>query len=163
MGSCRVQLYGGNSVGILAGRNLMGTASVILMNTANWYINVVNTAGISVKNETMSMTSGSVTVFPYSAVIECSATNNLIISASANRIFKVLGYSLMSQIANNARFQSGTNATTFMTGNMFFGGSGGIVMPYNPMGWFSVTAGSPLYLTIASANSVGGVISYLVL
>jgi hypothetical protein len=38
-----------------------------------------------------------------------------------------------------------------------------MVMPYNPMGWFSVTAGSPLYLTLASANSVGGVISYLVM
>lgn len=144
-----------SSSSLNAGTASIGTAAVILINTANWTV--------SNRQDVMSMASNNVTVYSYTTGIECSATNNLIISASANRIFKVLGYSLMSQVANNALFQSGSNLTELKTGTMFFGGSGGIVMPYNPMGWFNVTAGSPLYLKLATANSVGGVISYVVM
>jgi len=148
----------------------LGSTSIV--NTAGWAVNIINTAGWVVNTanhlvdatiETMSMTSSGINVSPYSAVIECSATNNLIVAASASRVFKVLGYTLMAGVANQARFQSGSNSTEFLTGTMFYGASGGMVAPYNPMGWFSVTAGSPLYLKLATANSIGGVISYLVM
>ena len=114
-------------------------------------------------SDSIKMSSGGVDIYAYSTGIECSATNNLIIAGSASRVFKILGYSLMANSTNTAMFQSGSNSTTLMTGSMFFGPSGGIVMPYNPMGWFNVTAGSPLYLKLSGANSIGGVISYLVL
>ena len=158
IGSATVAIYGTASATVVGG-------TVNITNSGGWTVAISNTSGIRDYStiETMQMSSSGIPVRPYSAVIECSATNNLIVAASANRIFKVVGYSLMAQAANNARFQSGSNATSFMTGNHFFGGSGGIVMPYNPMGWFSVTAGSPLYLKLASANSVGGVVSYLVM
>ena len=155
VGSARVLFYGANSVNLTAGVASIGTVSAIIMNTSNWTTDTTL--------ESVKMSSSGQDVYSYSSVIECSLTNNLIIAASANRIFKILGYTLMAGVANNAIFQSGSNSTELETGTHFFGASGGIVVPYNPMGWFSVTAGSPLYLKLATANSVGGVISYLVM
>ena len=178
---------------LLAGTALVGSASVVnsltgifgISNSVGWVISVANTAGMTVNIinsagwafaqsntsgsktfatiEAMQMSSNGVTLNPVYAVVNASLTNNTIIAASAGRILKVVSWELMAQVAVNATWESGTGGTTFITGPKYFAGSGGMVAPFNPIGWFQTAAGSALNLRLSAATSIGGSVVYLII
>lgn len=158
---------------LLAGTALIGSASVVnaltgifsIANSTGWVISIANTSGIKTFDtiETMQMSSNGVAVNPNFAVVNVSLTNNTVIAASAGRILKVLAWELMAQVPVNATWESGTGGTKFLTGPKFFGGSGGMVAPFNPVGWFQTQAGSALNLKLSGATSIGGSVVYLVI
>lgn len=123
---------------------------------------VKNTGGnVNAIIETAQMSSNGVALTAGYAVVAASATDNTVVSAVATRKIRVLAYSLMAVTPVNARWQSGTGAANLLTGFMFLGASGGLVAPYNPVGWFETSGNNLLNLKCAAAQSVGGCITYL--
>lgn len=150
--------------------NTVGSVNII--NSAGWVVNVANTSGVvAVSNtsgikvfstiETAQMSSNGVALTAGFAVINATGTNNTLVSAVTNRKLRVLSYNFMSGVGNNVQFQSGTGASNLLTGTYFVGSNGGLVAPYNPIGWFETAASNLLNLKMASAQSVGGCITYL--
>jgi len=139
------------------------TLSQTLANTAGWVIAQSNTNGLREFStiETGQMSSMGVALTAGYAVINANGTNNTIVSAVAGRKIRVIAYNLMSELGNNVRFQSGTGASNLLTGFHFIGTNGGLVAGYNPVGWFETSGGNLLNLKCATAQSVGGGITYL--
>jgi lipoprotein signal peptidase len=153
-----------------------------LINSAGWIVNVantggavsvINTAGLSVNInsstantvliDTDRMSSGGVAVTPAFATIVATATNNELVAPQANKRIRVVAYEMMAATAVNARFESGTADTVYLTGFKYLAASGGMVCPYNPVGWFQTNVGSSLNLELSAAANIGGSLTYLVL
>lgn len=59
------------------------------------------------------------------------------------------------------RFESAAGGTA-LTGVMNFGAAGdGMVLPYNPLGWFETTAAQLLNMELSGAVSVDGALQYI--
>lgn len=88
-----------------------------------------------------------------------SGDNTLVAAVTAKRI-RVLGLHLVCAAAVVIRFESGA-AGTALTGQMSFGANGGIVLPYDPNGWFQTAAGVLLNMELSAAVSVDGSLRYI--
>lgn len=150
--------------------------STSIINSAGWAVNMINTSGIAVNVintsglrthaaiETDSMSSSGTLVTVNFGTILAAQTNNTIVTQQANKTIRVLAFEMMADGATQCRFESGTANAVYLTGYKYFGTSGGMVAPYNPVGWFQTNIGSSLNLEIATAGaSIGGCLTYLVL
>lgn len=96
------------------------------------------------------------------AVIDHAASgDNTLVAAVTGRKIRVLSLFLIVAGAVNVRFESGAGGTA-LTGVMNFGAAGdGVVLGYNPLGWFETAAGSLLNLELSGAVSVDGALQYI--
>ena len=150
----------------------VGVGSTSIVNSAGWVVFQANTAGMTINIinssgwiidsmiESSSMGVSGVARTPGFAVIAASSQDNVIVSAVVGRRIRVISMDIMAQVAVNARFQSGTGGTN-LTGFSFIGGSGGLVRPFNPAGWFQTATSTLLSLNLTAATSVGGCLTYL--
>jgi hypothetical protein len=60
----------------------------------------------------------------------------------------------------NAKFQSGAGGTD-LTGLYYLAANGGMVLPYNKLGWFETAVSALLNLNLSGAIPVGGCITYI--
>lgn len=142
--------------------NIVNSSNLNIANSAGWVIAQSNTAGISAFTtmETRRVAEFGSIRTPKFATIAATATANSIIAAVAGSSILVLAVDMMSLVGNNAKFQSGT-AGTDLTGVSFMGSNGGIVRPFNPVGWFKTATNTLLNLSLSQAQSVGGCIVYV--
>ena len=158
-----------NSAGwVIAQSNTGGTVilnggSTSIINTAGWIVAISNTSGIKTfaTLETAQMSSNGVALTAGYAIIAGSGTDNTIVAAVATKKIRVLSYHIMSLVGNNIRFQSGTGASNLLTGFSYIGSNGGLVAPYNPMGWFETSGNNLLNIKMTAAQSIGGCLTYL--
>ena len=157
---------GGSSVVITNSSNIFITntsLTVMVQNSAGWVVNVANTSGLKTfaTLETAQMSSNGVALTAGYAIIAGSGTDNTIVAAVATKKIRVLSYHIMSLVGNNIRFQSGTGASNLLTGFSYIGSNGGLVAPYNPMGWFETSGNNLLNIKMTAAQTIGGCLTYL--
>ncbi len=111
--------------------------------------------------ESSQMTTGGVVVTPKSVAIAASATgSNTIIAAVSGKKIRVLACAMISSGVVNAKFRDGA-AGSDKTGLFYLVANTGLVLPFNPSGWFETTANTLLSLDLSAAIAVGGVLTYI--
>lgn len=96
------------------------------------------------------------------AVIDAAGNgNNTIVAAVAGKKIRVLQcFLIMTGTAVTIRFESAADGTA-LTGQMQPTQGGGFVLPFSPVGWFETNAGELLNLELSGAQSVDGVLKYV--
>lgn len=90
-----------------------------------------------------------------------SGDNTLVAAAGAGNSIRVVSLFLVAITAVTVRFESGAGGTA-LSGVMSIGANGGIVLPYNPAGWFETADNTLLNLELGGAVQVSGSLSYIV-
>lgn len=97
----------------------------------------------------------------YAPISAASSGNNTIVAAVTSKKIRVLSMFLMAAGAVNAKFQSGAGGTD-LSGLLSLDSLGaGMVLGFNPAGWFESASGVLLNLNLSAAVAVGGGISYI--
>lgn len=95
------------------------------------------------------------------AVINASASgNNTLVAAVASKKIRVVSLFLQSAGTVTGTFQDGA-AGTPITGGLPESLSTGLVLPFNPHGWFETSAATLLNLSLGAAIAVGGALQYV--
>jgi hypothetical protein len=109
--------------------------------------------------ESSAMFDGPVALTPKYAVINLTASgSNQIVAAVSGKKIRALAYNFMADAATVARFKS---AATDKTGPKFPAANGGIVAPFNPVGWFETATDEALVLHTSADAGVGGELVYV--
>ena len=83
-----------------------------------------------------------------------------IITAVADKKFRVFAIALVAAGETTVRFETGSSGTA-LTGQMALVANTGFVLPFNPYGWIETgTANTLLNLELSAAVSVAGVLLY---
>ena len=102
-----------------------------------------------------------VPVTPKFAVIAASSSgNNTLVAAVAGKKIRVVGLWLISNGTVNVKFQSGAGGTD-LTGLAYLVANAGMVLPFNPAGWFETAAATLLNANLSAAIAVGGSLAYI--
>lgn len=100
----------------------------------------------------------------YAAINATATGDNTVVAAVAGKKIRVLSFIISSSADSGGQFQSDAGSDTALTGNLFtlIAGSGTVVAPFNPGGWFQTLAGEGLLFDTGSdADDVTGCISYI--
>lgn len=98
---------------------------------------------------------------PKFAVISASTFgDNTLIAAVASAKIRVLALNMVLAAATTIRFESGASGTA-LTGQMSIAANSGLVLPFNPVGWFETAANTLLNLELSAANQASGSITYV--
>lgn len=111
--------------------------------------------------ESNSMRTGGTAATPKFAKIAASGSgNNTIVPAVNPKKIRVLALSLSANGTVNAKFQDGAGGTD-LTGLTYMVVNSGIVLPFNPVGWFETSSNTLLNLNLSAAIAVGGSLTYI--
>lgn len=97
-----------------------------------------------------------------SVVIDAAGNgDNTLVAAVAGKKIRVLQcFLIMTGTAVTIRFESAAGGTA-LTGQMQPTQGGGFVLPFSPVGWFETLEGQLLNLELSGAQSVDGVLKYV--
>lgn len=87
-----------------------------------------------------------------------SIGSNEIIAAVAGARFRVLSVVMVSTLANNVKFLSGS---TDISATFPLAANGGVVLPFNEHGWFETAVGEALNLNMTAATATGTQVHYI--
>lgn len=93
------------------------------------------------------------------AKVQLSATGTIVAAVVGKKI-RVLSAWLSCAGTVNAKWQSHVTPTD-LTGLLYGVANSGIVLPYNPKGWFETVAGEALDLALSASVAIGGCIAYV--
>ena len=96
----------------------------------------------------------------YAIIDVASSGDNTILAAVATKKIRVLSLFLISAGTVNARFEDDASGTA-LTGQMNFIANTGIVLPFNPVGWFETSVNTLLNLELSAAVSCDGSFTYV--
>jgi hypothetical protein len=82
-----------------------------------------------------------------------------IVAAVPGKIIRIISAYLVVGGAVNINWQS-HNTTSDADGVQDFAQNGGIVLPFNPIGWFDTVAGEALDIVTSTGAQVGGNLTY---
>lgn len=106
-------------------------------------------------------TGSNIELTPKFAAISASGSgNNTLVAAVTGKKIRVLALALIANAAVNAKLQSGAGGTD-ITGLFYCAGNGGLVLPYNKVGWCQTAAATLLNLNLSGAVAVGGCLVYV--
>ncbi len=89
-----------------------------------------------------------------------TATDTAIVAAQGTgRVIKVHAVFTVAAGANSVYFKSGASA---ITGTSALAANGGLVLPFNPEGWFKTNANEALNFTTSAAVATGVTVIYSV-
>jgi hypothetical protein len=99
---------------------------------------------------------------PKRAVIDHAASgDNTLVAAVTGKRIRVLSLFLIASSGVTVRFESGASGAA-LTGQMVLSAAGdGVVLPFNPAGWFETAANTLLNLELSGATSVDGAVQYI--
>lgn len=116
---------------------------------------------VQASTESNQMTAGGTVVTPKFVAIAASGSgNNTVLSAVSGKKIRVLALQLMAAGTVNAKWQSGAGGTD-LTGLAYLIVNTGMVLPFNPAGWFETGATTLLNLNLSAAIAVGGCLTYI--
>ena len=93
------------------------------------------------------------------AISAASSGDNTLLAAITGKAIRVHSLFFIASSAVNIRFESAAGGTA-LTGVMEFAANGGMVLPFNPDGWFETVAGELLNLELSGAVGVRGAFAY---
>jgi hypothetical protein len=105
-------------------------------------------------------TAGTIVTPKFAAISASSSGNNTLVSAVASKKIRVLALWLTANGSVNAKFQDGAGGTD-KTGLAYLVVNTGMVLPFNPAGWFETTANTLLNLNLSASVAVGGSLTYI--
>ena len=116
---------------------------------------------IAVSQQTNRLMSGTTALTPKFAWIDHAASgDNSIVAAVSGKKIRVLALFLVAAGAVTVRFESGASGTA-LTGQSNLVANTGLVLPFNPVGWFETATGVLLNLELSGAVSVDGSLVYV--
>jgi hypothetical protein len=125
---------------------------------------LTTSAGVAVEpaavDDSLNYVAGTGLVVKYAVIDHATNGDNEILALVALKKLRVLALFLVAAAGVVGRFESNAGGTA-LTGQMNFGANGGIVLPYNPAGWFETGAGESLSLELGGAVSVDGALCYV--
>jgi hypothetical protein len=111
--------------------------------------------------DSAAMQSGNDQVIPkFAAISATSSGDNTIVAAVGSKKIRVLSLFFTANGTVTTRFESAASGTA-LTGQSDFIVNTGIVLPFNPTGWFETIAGELLNLELSGAVEVAGGLSYI--
>jgi hypothetical protein len=116
------------------------------------------TTSASVAPDTSTVYVGVTPVTPKFAVISSAASADVVALVASKKI-RVLSLFFVTSTFMSIKFQTG--ATTDITGALPLGANGGLVLPFNPVGWFETAAGAKLNIVLSVAAAVAGGLTYI--
>lgn len=87
-----------------------------------------------------------------------TATTTQLVAAVAGKKYRVLSAIVVTTLANNINFESGT---TDISAIFPLGANGGLVLDFNEHGWFETVAGEALQFTTSAATACGCSVQYI--
>lgn len=111
---------------------------------------------------TDNMYAGETALTPKFAKIDAatSGDNTLVASVSGKKI-RVLSVYYVASAAVTTRFESGAGGTALTGQHQHANAGEGMVLPFNPLGWFETAATTLLNLELSGAVSVDGALTYV--
>tara|TARA_Y100000310_G_scaffold139224_1_gene138495 strand:+ start:3406 stop:3774 length:369 start_codon:yes stop_codon:yes gene_type:complete len=94
------------------------------------------------------------------AVVNTASANTTLVAAVTSAHIRVVFMTLVLGAAANIRLES-TSGGTALTGVMEIAANGGIVWPFNPVGWVETTVGELLNLEQSGTVNIDGVVGYI--
>lgn len=111
--------------------------------------------------ESNTMRISGVSVVPKFVIIDCATSgDNTILAAVNPKKIRVLACNFIVAADVTVRFESGAGGTA-LTGQYQIKAGSGLVLPYNPVGWFETASNTLLNLELSGAVSVDGSITYI--
>jgi hypothetical protein len=111
--------------------------------------------------DSAAMQSGNDQVIPkFAAISATSSGDNTIVAAVGSKKIRVLSLFFTANGTVTTRFESAASGTA-LTGQSDFIVNTGMVLPFNPTGWFETIAGELLNLELSGAVEVAGGLSYI--
>ncbi len=95
----------------------------------------------------------------FAAIAASSSGDNEIVALVSAKKIRVLSGWWMAAGTVNAKWQSSTAGDK--TGLSYLLANVGVVLPFNPAGWFETASGEALQLNLSAAIAVGGCITYI--
>ena len=89
-----------------------------------------------------------------------SATTTTLVALVSSKRIRVLSMYLISTAGNTINLQSHTT-TTNSDGLPGYAANGGLVLPFNPLGWFDTTSGEALDMVTSGSGQVSGQLVYV--
>lgn len=83
------------------------------------------------------------------------------LSASGSLIYRVLALAMVTGGTSTTVVFNTTTGPTTITATFANGANGGVVLPYNPLGWFQNTAGDGLTVTTGAGSTTGIQVVYV--
>jgi hypothetical protein len=125
---------------------------------------LTTSAGVAVEpaavDDSLIYVAGTGLTVKYAVIDHATSGDNEIVAAVGGKSIRVLSCFLIAAAAVVGRFESDAGGTA-LTGQMNLGANGGMVLPYNPAGWFETAAGQSLCLELGADVSVDGALSYV--
>lgn len=117
---------------------------------------------LPMSQDTNTLLNGNTALTPVDAPITASASGaTTLVALVAAKKIRVLSMFLSANGAVNAKFQSHTTTAT-ATGLIYCAAAGdGLVLPFNPLGWFDTVAGEALDINLSGTVAVGGQLKYV--
>jgi hypothetical protein len=116
---------------------------------------------VSASGETGSLYNGATALTPkFAKIAAASNGNNTVVAEVSGKKIRVLALQLIASDVVNAKWQSGASGTD-LTGLAYLVADTGMVLPYNPLGWFETAASALLNLNLSAAEAVGGCLTYV--
>lgn len=96
----------------------------------------------------------------FAKIAASSSGDNTLVNAVGGKKIRVLAAYLVANGTVNAKFQSGASGTD-LTGLAYCVTNSGVVLPFNPIGWFETAVATLLNLNLSGAVAVGGALTYV--
>ncbi len=117
----------------------------------------------SASNETTTIYSGKTALTPLFATIVASASGvTNVVAAVGGKQIRVVALQLVASGAVNVKWQSHVIPTD-ITGLAYLTANTGMVLSFNPVGWFQTIAGEALDINLSGNIAVGGSLTYITL
>jgi hypothetical protein len=124
-------------------------------------VSATNPFPVKASPETGTVYNGNTALTPKFAAIAASTSgNNTLVAAVTSKKIRVLALWANANGTVNGKFQTGAGGTD-LTGLLYCTAQSGIVLPFNPAGWFETAAGALLNLNLSAAIAVGGSLLYV--
>lgn len=125
-------------------------------------LGVVTVDGVlAASAETSTVYNGTTALTPKFAVINVSATAE-VVAAVASKKIRVLSLALMSAGTATVRLTADTTGTPVALSGLFpLIANVGFVLPFNPIGWCESTTGKNFGLTLSAGVDVDGLLTYV--
>jgi len=116
---------------------------------------------VGASQESNQMLIGGAVCTPKFAIISVNTNgNNTLVAAVTSKKIRVVSLWINSASTVNALFQSGASGTN-LSGSVYLAPNTGMVLPFNPVGWFETAAGVLLNMTLNGAFFVAGSLTYI--
>jgi hypothetical protein len=103
---------------------------------------------------------GTILTPKFAAIALSSSGNTTVVAAVTSKKIRVLSLWMVANGTVNVKFQTGTGGTD-LTGLAYLVVNTGMVLPFNPAGWFETGSGVLLNANLSAAIAVGGSLSYV--